>query len=327
MQDAVLVVGGAGFIGSHVCKALAADGYLPVTYDSLVKGHEWAVKWGPLERGDIHDPARLADVLERWKPVAAMHFAAFIEVGESVRDPGRYWQNNVCGSLSLIGALRDAGVQSVVFSSTAAVYGMPQRVPIDELSSLAPVNPYGVTKLAVENLLYDFEVAHGMKSVALRYFNAAGADPDSEIGECHSPESHLIPLVLDAAIGTRQHISIFGDDYPTPDGSCVRDYVHVCDLASAHVLALRRLLGGGASLRCNLGNGSGFSVKQVVDVARAVTGRPIPAVISPRRPGDPAVLVADPSLAVRELGWVQRWAPLEAQVAHAWAWHQRRVTL
>lgn len=323
----VLVVGGAGFIGSHVCKALAADGYLPVVYDSLIKGYDWAVKWGPLERGDIQDGARLAGVLERWKPIAALHFAAFIEVGESVRDPGRYWRNNFVGSLSLLEALRAAGVLSVVFSSTAAVYGMPQRVPIDERNALAPVNPYGMTKMAVENLLHDFEAAHGFRSVALRYFNAAGADPDGEIGECHTPESHLIPLVLDAAIGKRPHISIFGDDYPTPDGTCVRDYIHVCDLADAHVLALRRLLDGGASLRCNLGNGSGFSVRQVIDVAREVTGRAIPAVVSPRRPGDPAILVADPSVAVRELGWTQKWASLDVQVAHAWAWHQRRVTM
>ncbi|PKU24470.1 UDP-glucose 4-epimerase GalE [Telmatospirillum siberiense] len=327
MSDVVLVAGGAGYIGSHVCKALAANGFLPVTYDSLEKGHDWAIKWGPFERGDIRDRGRLDEVLERWRPVAVLHFAAFIEVGESVRDPGRYWDNNVVGSLTLIAALRDAGVPAIVFSSTAAVYGMPERVPVDEKAALAPVNPYGATKMTVETILDDFEAAHGLRSVALRYFNAAGADPDGEIGECHSPESHLIPLILDAAIGRRSHISLYGEDYPTPDGTCVRDYIHVTDLASAHVLALKRLLGGGASLRCNLGNGAGFSVKQVLDVARRVTGKAIPAEICPRRPGDPAILVADSSLAIRELGWAPRLAALETQVTHAWAWHQHRPDL
>lgn len=321
-MESILVTGGAGFIGSHVCKALAAAGFRPVVYDNLSKGYEWAVRWGPLERGDLRDGARLAEVLARHKPAAVMHFASLIEVGESMREPARYYDNNVGGSLSLLQAMQAAGVGRIIFSSTAAVYGTPERVPIDETAPLAPINPYGASKLMTERMLADFGAAYGLRHVALRYFNAAGSDPDGEIGEAHDPESHLIPLVLDAALGVRPRIAMFGDDYPTPDGTCVRDYIHVTDLAEAHLLALRRLLAGGGSLAVNLGNGAGHSVRAVVETARAVTGCAIPAVVEPRRAGDPAVLVADCRRAVAELGWKQERADLAVMIADAWKWRQ-----
>jgi UDP-arabinose 4-epimerase len=318
----VLVTGGAGYIGSHACKALSKAGYLPIAYDNLVYGHEWAVKWGPLEEGDILDRARLDAVLAKYRPQAAMHFAAFTYVGESVSDPAKYYRNNVDGSLTLLEALRDQGIKNFVFSSTCATYGVPDKVPIPETQAQRPINPYGTTKLMVELMLRDFEAAHGIKWSALRYFNAAGADPDNEIGEAHDPETHLIPLVLDAASGRRENITVFGTDYDTRDGTCIRDYVHVTDLADAHVLALQALERGAPSAAYNLGNGTGFSVSEVIEAARRVTGIDVPVVLSGRRPGDPDALVGDASRARADLGWEPRLFEIDQIVGTAWAWHQ-----
>ena len=319
----VLVTGGAGFVGSHACKALSRHGFTPVVYDNLSYGHEDAVRWGPLERGDILDRARLDEVIAAHKPAAVMHFAAFIAVGESVGDPGKYYRNNVAGSLNLMEAARDNGINAFVFSSTAAVYGLPEVVPIPEDTAKLPINPYGHSKWMVECMLRDFGAAHGLKSTALRYFNAAGADPDGEIGECHEPETHLVPLALDAAAGVGKPLTIFGEDYDTPDGTCIRDYIHVSDLAEAHVAALQALLGGAESNAYNLGTGNGFSVRQVLDAVQKVTGRAVPHSIGSRRAGDPAALVADPSAANRDLGWLPRTSDLDSIVATAWAWHQK----
>jgi UDP-arabinose 4-epimerase len=321
----VLVTGGAGYIGSHACKALARAGYTPVTYDSLVTGHREAVKWGPLEIGDTRDAARLGAVIGEYRPVAAMHFAAFIAVGESVQDPAKYYDNNVFGSLSLLRALRDGGVDRIVFSSTAAVYGEPETASIAEDHPRRPINPYGFSKHAVEVMLADFATAHGLRSVALRYFNAAGADPDGEIGEGHDPETHLIPIVLQAAAGEREYLQIFGDDYPTKDGTCIRDYIHVSDLADAHVRALAYMEGHAGAAAFNLGNGRGFSVREIVDMAARVTGRAVPTRIAPRRDGDSAVLVADFSRAARALGWTPKFTAVEDQVGHAWNWYRKQV--
>ncbi len=321
-RKTVLVAGGAGYIGSHACKALSSAGYLPVTYDNLVYGHEPAVRWGPFERGDILDRGRLDDVLSRHKPEAVMHFAAFTYVGESVSDPGKYYRNNVAGSLTLMEAARDHGIRRFVFSSTAAVYGIPASVPIREDAPQNPINPYGASKLMVEGMLKDFDAAHALRSIALRYFNAAGADLDAETGECHDPETHLIPLVLDAALGRRPHITIFGADYPTPDGTCIRDYIHVSDLADAHVKALQALEGGAPSSAYNLGNGRGFSVREVIDTAERVTGLEVPTKRGDRRPGDPARLVSDASKARHDLGWEPQIARLDQIIRSAWAWHQ-----
>ena len=319
----VLVAGGAGYIGSHACKALSRAGYSPVTYDNLVCGHERAVKWGPFERGDILDRRRLDDVMDRHKPQALMHFAAFTSVGESVSDPGRYYRNNVVGSLTLLEAARDHGIRRFVFSGTAAVFGIPESVPICEDASQNPINPYGASKLMVERMLRDFDTAHSLRSMTLRYFNAAGADPDNETGECHDPETHLIPLVLDAVSGRRPHVTIFGTNYETPDGTCIRDYIHVSDLAEAHVRALRALEGGSSSCAFNLGNGRGFSVREVIDAAERVTDLKVPARIGDRRPGDPAILVSDASKACAELGWTPRIKALDDIIRTAWAWHRR----
>ena len=319
-RPSILVTGGAGYVGSHACKALAAAGWLPIVYDNLVHGHAEAVKWGPFEQGDIADRARLNSVIERYRPQAAMHFAAFTSVGESVAEPGKYYRNNVAGSLSLLEALRDHGVDRFVFSSTAAVYGTPERVPVPEDSPKLPINPYGWTKLAIENLLADFARAHGLKATALRYFNAAGADPEGEIGERHDPETHLIPLALDAASGKGEPLKLFGDDYPTEDGTCIRDYIHVADLASAHVKALDRQDGFNAY---NLGTGAGVSVREILNAVERVTGRPVPHAVAPRREGDPAALVADPSRAMRQLGWKPEHSDVNTIVTTAWAWHQK----
>jgi UDP-arabinose 4-epimerase len=325
-EKAVLVTGGAGYIGSHACKALGQAGYLPVTYDNLVYGHEWAVRWGPLEQGDILDRTRLDEVMNRYNPKAVMHFAAFAYVGESVADPGKYYRNNVMGSLTLLEAMRDHGSRRFVFSSTCATYGIPDSLPILENAPQNPINPYGASKLFVERMLKDFETTHGISSIALRYFNAAGADPDNEIGESHDPETHLIPLVLDAASGRRPDVTIFGTDYPTPDGTCIRDYIHVSDLADAHVKALQALEGGSPPSAYNLGNGRGFSVREVIDAAERVTGLKVPAPIGERRPGDPARLISDASKARRELGWEPKIAELDQIISTAWAWHQRQPT-
>jgi UDP-arabinose 4-epimerase len=319
----VLVTGGAGYIGSHACKALSKAGYLPVTYDSLVYGHDWAVRWGPLEQGDILDRARLDEVIQRHRPEAVMHFAAFAYVGESVTDPGKYYRNNVTGALTLIEAMRDHGIARLVFSSSCATYGVPGCVPIREDSPQNPLNPYGASKLMVERMLRDFDTAHGLKSVSLRYFNAAGADPDGEIGEDHDPETHLIPLVLDAASGRKADITIFGSDYETSDGTCIRDYIHVTDLADAHVKALQALEREAASGPYNLGTGRGYSVREVIGSVERLTGLAVPVRGGDRRAGDPPALVSDASKALRELGWRPQFSGLEEIVRTAWAWHQR----
>ena len=319
----VLVTGGAGYIGSHACKALAAAGYVPVTFDNLVYGHEWAVKWGPFVRGDILDRAALDAVFEQYQPIAVMHFAAFAYVGESVTNPGKYYRNNVAGSLTLLETMRDHGVDKFIFSSTCATYGEPQIVPIPETHPQSPINPYGASKLMIEQMLRDFDVAHGLRSISLRYFNAAGADPEGDTGEAHDPETHLIPLVLDAAAGVRPDITVYGDDYDTPDGTCIRDYIHVTDLADAHVRGLVALENGANSAAYNLGNGRGFSVKEVIDAARAVTGRGIAVQLGARRAGDPPSLVGDATRIKNELGWQPQHAGLEHMIATAWWWHQR----
>jgi UDP-arabinose 4-epimerase len=320
----VIVTGGAGYIGSHSCKALAKMGFLPVTYDNLITGHEWAVRWGPLERGDILDGQRLREVIAAYRPSAVLHFAAFAYVGESVSAPGKYYRNNVVGTLTLLEAMRDTGINNIVFSSSCATYGTPERLPITEQTQQHPINPYGESKLVVERMLSNFERAHGLRWVALRYFNAAGADPEAEIGEEHAPETHLIPLVLAAASGRRLHVVVHGTDYGTADGTCVRDYVHVADLADAHVLGLRALTSGVASAAYNLGNGRGFTVREVIAEAERVTGLAVPVSFGPRRQGDPAVLVADSAKARRELRWEPRLPELSSIVGSAWAWHQQR---
>jgi UDP-arabinose 4-epimerase len=319
----VLVTGGAGYIGSHTCKALAHAGYTPVAYDSLVFGHEWAVKWGPLEKGDILDGARLDQVMTRYAPCAIVHFAAFAYVGESVTNPGKYYRNNVAGSLNLIEAAIRNNIRRFVFSSTCATYGIPAQLPISEDTPQNPINPYGASKLMVERILDDFSTAHNMTHIALRYFNAAGCDPDAQIGEDHDPETHLIPLILDAASGRRPDVTVFGSDYETSDGTCIRDYIHVTDLAAAHVLALNALLDGAPSQKLNLGLGFGFSVLDVIHAVERVTGLRVPVVMGQRRPGDPATLVSDPSKAMQSLSWSPRFKELDRIVETAWAWHQK----
>jgi UDP-glucose-4-epimerase GalE len=315
----VLVTGGAGYIGSHTCKALAAAGYEPVTYDNLSRGHRWAVKWGPLEEGDILDAERLRAVLLRHKPAALLHFAAYAYVRESVRQPLMYYRNNTTGTTNLLQTLIDIGPVPVVFSSSCAAYGLPLEIPIRESHPQNPINPYGIGKLAVERLLMDLDVTQGLRSISLRYFNAAGADPDKEIGEAHDPETHLIPLALTAA-RDKSVVQIFGDDYDTPDGTCVRDFIHVSDLADAHVRALGHLLRGGKSERLNLANARGASVKDVVETAARVCGRPIRTEFKPRQAGEPPVLIGDASRAAELLGWQPKRPALETQIADAWAW-------
>lgn len=318
----VLVTGGAGYIGSHACKALAAAGYRPIAFDNLVYGHREAVKWGPFEAGDITDADALGAAIKTHAIDAVMHFAAYAYVGESVADPGKYYRNNVIGTLAILEAMRDAGVKTLIFSSSCATYGIPDGVPIREDMSQRPISPYGESKLMSERMIADFGRAHGLSWAALRYFNAAGADPDGETGEDHDPETHLIPLALDAAAGKRE-LTLFGDDYPTADGTCIRDYIHVTDLAEAHVAALGALLDGAESTALNLGTGEGVSNREVVDTVERVTGRPVPHSIGPRRPGDPPALVADPRLALEKLGWKARMSDIETIVATAWRWHQR----
>jgi UDP-arabinose 4-epimerase len=321
MSQSVLVTGGAGYIGSHACKVLARAGYRPVVFDNISRGHREAVRWGPLVEGDLADRGRLVGALLEHRVSAVMHFAAYAYVGESVADPGMYYRNNLGGSLSLLEAMREAGVPNVVFSSTCATYGTPDDVPIRETVPQRPVNPYGETKLAIERALHWYGQAYGLRSVSLRYFNAAGADPEGEIGELHDPETHLIPLVLEAALGRRPHVEIYGTDYPTPDGTAIRDYIHVQDLAEAHLRALEHLGGGRESTALNLGTGQGHSVREVVRAAEAISGRPIPCRDVARRPGDPPVLVADPGLAAELIGWHARISDLDTILRTALAWH------
>jgi len=323
MAKNILVTGGAGYIGSHTAKALARAGYRPVTYDSLVYGHRHAVKWGPFVEGDIADTAKLERVIKDEAIDAIVHFAAFAYVGESVTKPEIYFQNNVVGSLSLLDAMRHTGVKPIVFSSTCATYGMPDRMPITEDTLQRPINPYGETKLMIERALAWYGPAHDIRSVSLRYFNACGADPEGEIGEEHDPETHLIPLILDAALGKRAAIDVFGTDYPTPDGTAVRDYIHVQDLADAHVKALSYLFEGGATTQVNLGTGTGNSVTEVIDAVERVTGRKVPKRLVARRAGDPPELVADPSKANSLLGWRPRMSDIDSIIRTACAWHTR----
>ncbi len=321
----ILVTGGAGYIGSHACKALAQAGYVPVTFDNLVYGNRWAVRWGPLVEGDILDQPALDRAFREFKPTAVMHFAAFAYVGESVTNPGKYYRNNVAGSLTLLEAMRNASCNQIVFSSTCATYGAPETTPLTETHPQHPVSPYGSSKLMVEQMLRDFGIAHPLRSITLRYFNAAGADAAAEIGEAHDPETHLIPLAMDAAAGIRPDVTIYGNDYPTSDGTCIRDYIHVTDLARAHVLALQALETGHPSTAFNLGNGRGFSVKEVIDTVHRVTGREGAVRIGPRRAGDPACLVADAARIRSDLGWQPQFPDLNSIVETAWRWHQRAV--
>lgn len=313
-----LVVGGSGYIGSHMVGYLLAAGHSVVVADLVSPGP--GIQWAQL---DIADEAALNVLFGMCTFDAVFHFASFIQVGESVSAPGKYYQNNVAATLSLLQAMVNAGIKCLIFSSTAAVYGDPQYVPIDEAHPKSPINPYGLSKWMVEQILEDFDRAYGLKSVCLRYFNAAGADPAGLLGERHEPETHLIPLILQAASGRREAVTVFGRDYPTPDGTCIRDYVHVTDLACAHALAVDYLLEGGERAVFNLGNGHGFSVQEVIDAARAVTGRPITALDAPRRAGDPPRLVADASKAMQVLGWRPVHAELEVIVAHAWQWERQ----
>jgi UDP-glucose 4-epimerase len=323
MTQPILVVGGAGYIGSHMLALLRHAGLRVAVVDDLSSGRRRAVGDAPLHVGDIGDPDFVDRVLRTEAPAAVMHFAGSIQVAESVADPARYYRNNLVATQVLLDGMRAHGVQRLIFSSTAAIFGAPSYVPIDEAHPTAPINPYGRSKWMVEQMLEDYDRAYGLRSVCLRYFNAAGADPAGALGECHEPETHLIPLVLQAAAGRRAHIVVHGDDYPTPDGTCVRDYIHVHDLCRAHWLALQGLLAGGASARYNLGNGNGFSVREVIQAARRVTAQAIPVVVGPQRAGDPAVLVADARAARRALGWTPRYPDLDTIVAHAWAWERR----
>lgn len=318
----VLVTGGAGYIGSHACKALKQAGFTPVTFDNLVTGWQDAVKFGPFEQGDLTDRARLDEVFAKHKPVAVMHFAALSQVGEAMSQPGLYWRNNVVGSLTLIEAAVAAGCLDFVFSSTCATYGDHDNVVLDEDTAQHPLNAYGASKRAIEDILRDFEAAHGLRHVIFRYFNVAGADPEGEVGEFHRPETHLIPLMLDAIDGKRAALTVFGTDYDTPDGTCIRDYVHVCDLVDAHVLGLRWLQDDKGSRVFNLGTGTGFSVREVIDHSRSVTNREVPFEIGPRRGGDCTRLVSGSVRAARELGWEPVRSTLPIMIADAWNWHQ-----
>ncbi|WP_127112332.1 UDP-glucose 4-epimerase GalE [Shimia sediminis] len=318
----VLVTGGAGYIGSHACKALKLAGFTPVTFDNLCTGWEDAVKFGPFEHGDLMDRARLDAVFAQYAPVAVMHFAALSQVGESMAEPGKYWLNNAGGSLNLIEAATAAGCENFVFSSTCATYGEHDNVLLDESIEQHPINAYGASKRAIEDMLKDFEAAKGLRHVIFRYFNVAGGDPEGEIGEFHRPETHLIPLMLDAIDGRRDALTIYGTDYDTPDGTCIRDYVHVCDLVEAHILGLRWLLDGKPSEVFNLGTGKGFSVREVIDQSRAVTNRDVPYEEGPRRAGDCTKLVSGSTKAEKVLGWAPTRSTMKDMVADAWRWHQ-----
>ena len=318
----VLVTGGAGYIGSHACKALRRAGHQPVTYDNLATGWRDAVKFGPFEEGDLLDRARLDAVFARWQPEAVMHFAALSQVGEAMAEPGRYWRVNVSGSLNLIEAAVAAGCLDFVFSSTCATYGDQDGVVLDEDTPQMPINPYGASKRAIEEMLRDFGRAHGLRSVIFRYFNVAGADPEGEVGEFHQPETHLVPLMLDAVEGKREGLTLHGTDYPTPDGTAIRDYVHVSDLVDAHVAGLAWLEAGKGSRVFCLGTGTGFSVREVINEARAVTNRAVPVTEGPRRAGDCVRLVCGSGRARDELGWTPARSDMGQMIRDAWRWHQ-----
>ncbi|TBY04567.1 UDP-glucose 4-epimerase GalE [Rhizobium laguerreae] len=320
--ETVLVVGGAGYIGSHTCLDLANKGYMPVVFDNFSNGHREFVRWGPAEEGDIRDRARLDEVLAKHKPAAILHFAALIEVGESVKDPVSFYENNVIGTLTLLSATQAAGINAFVFSSTCATYGLPQSVPLDETHRQVPINPYGRTKYIVEQALADYDQYRSLRSVVLRYFNAAGADFEGRIGEWHQPETHAIPLAIDAALGRRQGFKVFGSDYETRDGTCVRDYIHVLDLADAHVRAVEYLLKGGDSVALNLGTGTGTTVKELLGAIEDVSNRPFPVEYIGRREGDSHTLVANNDKARDVLGWVPQY-DLSQIIRSAWDWHAK----
>jgi UDP-glucose 4-epimerase len=317
----ILVVGGAGYIGSYMAKHLAQHGYTPIVLDNLVYGHKQAVKYGPFFEGSLSDSRLLSRLFEEYRISAVMHFAAFCYVGESMTEPAKYYENNITSALALLREMLDRQIDRFIFSSSCSIYGEPREIPITEEHPKNPINPYGRTKLVVEEMLGDFQQAYGLNSVSLRYFNAAGADPDGELGEDHNPETHLIPLVLQTALGQRSHVDIFGDDYPTPDGTCVRDYIHIVDLAQAHMLALERLLSGLPGDAYNLGNAKGYSVKEVIETAQRVSGREISTRVGERRAGDPAVLVGASKKATRDLGWKPQFPDLETIIETAWQWH------
>ena len=323
----ILVCGGAGYIGSHMVELLLARGHDVTVFDNLSTGHRDAVLGGRFELGDLGDSAALDRVLGAQKFDAVMHFAAFIRVEESVALPGKYFRNNFCNTVNLLDAMVRHHVLRFIFSSTAAVYGEPRYVPVDEQHPREPINPYGLSKRMVEDALFDYARAHGLHSVLLRYFNAAGADPQARLGPRHDPLTHLIPLVLRAAAGVNPHVKVFGRDYPTPDGTAVRDYIHVCDLTEAHLAAIDYLMAGGATQAFNLGVGRGYSVQEVIDAVRRVTGREFEVITHPRRAGDPAQLVANPSLANRVLGWTARYGDIDTIVAHGWAWQLKSSAL
>lgn len=324
MKRIIFVTGGAGYIGSHAVQELRTQGYQPLVYDNLSTGHRWAVRKEELIEGDLADQAYILEILRTEKPLAVMHFAASSIVSESVERPELYFRNNVINTLKLLEAMLASGMKFFIFSSSAAVYGDPHQVPILEDHPLKPVNPYGEGKVFVEKALRRYGEAHDLRYISLRYFNAAGADPHGELGEAHDPETHLIPRILEVAAGKRSSIKIYGTDYDTPDGTCIRDYIHVTDLAQAHILALEALLNRGHSRVYNLGNQTGFSVKEVVDVARGVTGHPIPTKESPRKRGDPPVLVAGSERIKKELGWKPRYADLTTILETAWRWTQEK---
>ena len=318
----ILVTGGAGYIGSHACKALAAAGYTPITFDNLVTGWQDAVKFGPFEQGDLLDRAALDRVFAAYQPEAVMHFAALSQVGESMVHPGKYWRNNVVGSLTLIEAAVAAGCNRFVFSSTCATYGDQDNVLLDENCPQDPINAYGASKRAIEDILANYAESDGLESVIFRYFNVAGADPDGDVGEFHQPETHLIPLMLDAIDGKRDALTIFGTDYDTPDGTCIRDYVHICDLVDAHVLGIKWLEEGKGNQIFNLGTGTGFSVREVIDASANVTNRVVPVAEGGRRPGDCTKLVSGSERASRDLGWQPSRSDMKTMIADAWRWHQ-----
>jgi UDP-glucose 4-epimerase len=319
-MENILVAGGAGYIGSHTCLDLYSKGFTPIVYDNLSNGHAEFVKWGPLEIGDIRDRTRLDDVLKRYKPQAIVHFAAAIEVGASVRDPCAYYDNNVAGTITLLSAAQAAGIDKFVFSSTCATYGVPSSVPMNEAHAQMPINPYGHSKLIVEQILQQLDRYQGFRSCILRYFNAAGADPEGRIGEWHLPETHAIPIAMDVALGRRPYFQVMGTDYDTRDGSCVRDFVHVLDLADAHTRAIEHLLNKGTSQSLNLGTGHGTTVIELVETVRTIVGRSFDVRYGPRREGDSPVLVADNALAKRMIGWSPRH-DLRSIIDTAWNWH------
>jgi len=321
----ILVTGGAGYIGSHTNKELHKRGYQTVVYDNLVYGHKESVKWGTLEIGDLSDKERLESVFKKYPIEAVIHFAAYAYVGESVTEPAKYYNNNVCNTINLLDIMKKYKVNHIIFSSTCATYGVPEKMPITEDMPQNPVNPYGATKKIVERILEDYHKAYGLYYCCLRYFNAAGADPDGEIGESHTPETHLIPLILDAASGKRESICIFGTDYPTEDGTCIRDYIHVTDLADAHIRALEYLKQGGESTCFNLGNGNGDSVQHVIEVVKQVTGKEFIVKEEKRRAGDPPMLIGSAEKAEKILGWKQQYKEIGTIVEHAWKWHEKKM--